>query len=64
MTNHKFNLLSEDEPTDEQLSFLMKEVAKDALERSIKAEKKFQAELQQVIKDTIQNWEQSNQQKL
>ncbi|HEY9700842.1 MAG TPA: hypothetical protein V6C58_00250 [Allocoleopsis sp.] len=62
--NNKFNLLSEDDPTDEQLSFLMKEVAKDSLKRSIKAEKKFQEELKKLVKDTIENWEQSTQQKL
>jgi hypothetical protein len=64
MTNHKFNLLSEDDPTDEQLSFLMKEVAKDVIAKRIEADKKFQAELQQLVKDTLAHRKQLNQQKL
>ncbi len=64
MTNHKFNLLSEDDPTDEQLSFLMKEVAKDVIAKRIEADKKFQAELQQLVKDTLAHRQQLNQQKL
>jgi len=55
---NKFNLLqTETEPTDEQLSFLMQEVAKEVRARAIEAKRKFQEQLKQQSKEALEQWE-------
>jgi hypothetical protein len=55
---NKFNLLqTETEPTDEQLSFLMQEVAKEVRARAIEAKSKFQEQLKQQAKEALEQWE-------
>lgn len=47
--NHIPNLMSEEEPTDAQLSVLMKEVAKEANEKATVAKKQMQERIAQEI---------------
>ncbi len=55
---NKFNLLqTETEPTDEQLSFLMQEVAKEVRASAIEADRKFQEQLKQQVKEALESWE-------
>lgn len=62
----KYNFLSDKEPSDEQLTLLMKDVLKDVKTRSAKAQKKFD-ELQekQIIeaKERFRNRQFVNEQK-
>ncbi|MBF0103370.1 MAG: hypothetical protein HQK77_20915 [Desulfobacterales bacterium] len=64
MMNNEFNLLIESEPTDEQLSHLMKEVAEDVRFRSMQSKIKFQEQIQKQVKDASDLWEKSTKQKL
>ncbi len=52
----RYNFLSDDEPTDEQLSEVMREVAEGVRKRAEETRKKLQEEIRQRTKDTIARW--------
>lgn len=62
----KYNFLSDKEPSDEQLTLLMKDVLKDVKTRSAKAQKKFdELQEEQIIeaKERFRNRQFVNEQK-
>ena len=50
--NHP-TLMSMVEPSDEDLSWLMKEVAKEAKEKSLKADTRLQEQIEKEIKEVV-----------
>jgi hypothetical protein len=56
-----YSLLSEDDPTDEQLDALMQEVLKEVKQRAAIANERFQALQAQQLKEALQKWKQRMQ---
>jgi len=52
--NYKF--ISDEEPTDEQLHLLMREVAIDAKNRARKSDELFSEQLQQLLQKAQKQW--------
>jgi hypothetical protein len=53
-----YSLLSDVEPTDEQLEALMQEVLKDVKQRAALANERFQALQAQQLQEAMQKWKQ------
>ena len=53
----RYSILSDDEPTDEQLADLMHEVSESVRERADVADKKFREEIRRRTREAIAKWE-------
>jgi hypothetical protein len=53
----RYSFLSDNEPTDEQLADLMREVAEGVRKRAEIADKKFREEIHQRTMEAIAKWE-------
>jgi hypothetical protein len=51
-----YSFLSDEEPTDEQLAWLMHEVGEEVRRRGVETDRKFKAEIHQQVVEAKEQW--------